>query len=70
VIRQDVRPTMDTDGVDLLRFVLAHELAHAIGLGHVGDPDELMYPYAAGHDRYQAGDLAGLAALGRPASCG
>ena len=70
VIRQDVRPTTGADGVDLLRFVLAHELAHAIGLGHVGDPDELMYPYAAGHDRYQAGDLAGLAALGRPASCG
>ncbi|MFN8021654.1 MAG: matrixin family metalloprotease [Acidimicrobiales bacterium] len=70
VVRDDVPLGIGSDGVDLLRFVLAHELAHAIGLGHVGDRAQVMYPYAAGHDHYQAGDLAGLATLGRAADCG
>ena len=30
-------------GVSLGALIL-HELAHAVGLGHVDDPDQLMYP--------------------------
>ena len=50
--------------------VLLHELAHAVGLGHVLDPTQVMYPQTTnGESQYGAGDRAGLAALGRPAGC-
>jgi len=52
----------DRDGA---RAIVVHELAHLVGLGHVGDPDELMYPQARPQvTELQDGDLAGLAALG------
>lgn len=46
--------------------VLRHELAHVIGLDHVDDPAQLMNPVAT-VPTFQAGDLAGLAALGQGA---
>jgi hypothetical protein len=50
--------------------VLLHELAHAVGLGHVLDPTQVMYPQTTNSEsQYGAGDRAGLAALGRPAGC-
>jgi hypothetical protein len=58
--------------------VLMHELGHVMGLGHVGDADEIMWsPNAPGSDRFPAGevtdwgngDLVGLQQLGRPAGC-
>ena len=50
--------------------VLLHELAHAVGLGHVLDPTQVMYPRTTNSEsQYGAGDRAGLAALGRPAGC-
>jgi len=50
--------------------VLLHELAHAVGLGHVLDPTQVMYPQTTnGESVFGAGDRAGLAALGAPAGC-
>lgn len=50
--------------------VLMHELAHAVGLGHVLDPTQVMYPQTTNSEsQYGAGDRAGLAALGRAAGC-
>ena len=50
--------------------VLLHELAHAVGLGHVIDPTQVMYPRTTSSEsEFGAGDRAGLAALGAPAGC-
>jgi hypothetical protein len=51
--------------------VLLHELGHAMGLQHVTDRRELMYPVALSRRAaaYAAGDLAGLRRLGRSAGC-
>lgn len=50
--------------------VLLHELAHAVGLGHVLDPTQVMYPQATNSEsQFGAGDRAGLAALGAQAGC-
>jgi hypothetical protein len=51
--------------------VLLHELAHAVGLGHVSDATQLMNAFAstAGPTTYAAGDLTGLWQLGAAAGC-
>lgn len=50
--------------------VLLHELAHAVGLGHVLDPTQVMYPQTTSSEsEFGAGDRAGLAAVGAPAGC-
>ena len=50
--------------------VLLHELAHAVGLGHVQDPTQVMYPQTTNSESaFGAGDRKGLAALGAPAGC-
>lgn len=50
--------------------VLLHELAHAIGLGHVDDQTQVMNPAAtSGESAFGSGDRAGLAALGSAAGC-
>jgi hypothetical protein len=50
--------------------VLLHELAHAVGLGHVLDATQVMYPETTNSEsQYGAGDRAGLAALGKASGC-
>jgi hypothetical protein len=52
--------------LELVRGTLTHELGHLVGLDHVDDPTQLMYPVAQpGRDRLAAGDLAGLALVGQ-----
>ncbi|CAN5285738.1 hypothetical protein BH09ACT12_BH09ACT12_26020 [soil metagenome] len=65
---------MDTDITDRLDSqiggsnaqlgLLLHELGHLVGLDHVDDPTELMYPTATSMSAYGPGDLQGLALLG------
>ena len=51
--------------------LLAHELGHAVGLMHVADRQQLMYPslHAGSPRRYAAGDRTGLDEVGRAAGC-
>lgn len=44
--------------------VLMHELGHVLGLGHVEDPRQIMYPAYHGQPTYGLGDLSGLAVEG------
>ena len=45
--------------------IVTHELGHLVGLDHVDDPTQLMYPSTTSSvSTFAAGDLAGLAALG------
>jgi hypothetical protein len=50
--------------------VLQHEMGHVMGLDHVGNARQLMYPMLQRSLlNLQAGDLLGLARLGRAAGC-
>jgi hypothetical protein len=55
-------------GIARARGVLLHELGHLMGLGHVDDPDQLMYPSTTMLGvEFADGDRRGLAAVsGRP----
>lgn len=45
--------------------IVKHELAHVVGLGHVGDSTQLMAASASVEvSDFSAGDLTGLAMLG------
>lgn len=44
--------------------VIMHELGHVVGLDHVTDPQELMFPSATYVTSWGPGDLQGLAAAG------
>ncbi|MGY2065627.1 matrixin family metalloprotease [Blastococcus sp. SYSU DS0619] len=54
----------DPAGVSGARAVVLHELAHLVGLAHVADPDELMYPTTSTVLDFGIGDLTGLSQLG------
>ena len=53
-------------GKKVVRAVVLHELGHLVGLDHVTAANQLMYPQIQpGVTDFGAGDLTGLAALGR-----
>jgi hypothetical protein len=47
--------------------VVMHEVGHLLGLDHVEDPAQIMYPAYHGQAAYGPGDLAGLAVEGSSA---
>ena len=52
-------------GREIARSIVLHELGHLMGLGHVDDEQQLMFPEARRDvPDFAAGDLTGLAALG------
>jgi hypothetical protein len=53
------------DGRSVVRSIILHELGHLIGLAHVDDEEQLMFPEARRDvPDFSAGDLTGLATLG------
>lgn len=53
-----------TTGAAQVHAIIVHELGHLVGLQHVDDPGELMYPENTGRLELGPGDREGLAALG------
>lgn len=54
-----------------LQSLLMHEIAHAVGLTHVSDRSQIMYPSLLRSHRaqFEAGDLNGLRAVGAEQGC-
>jgi hypothetical protein len=52
-------------GEAIARAIVLHELGHLVGLDHVTDAHQLMYPTTTTVLDLAAGDLTGLSALGR-----
>jgi hypothetical protein len=59
-----------------MELVIAHELGHLLGLGHVKDPAELMFSTQVAKgvipspiEGYGPGDLAGLELVGSDQGC-
>ena len=64
-LHTDVYRVADHDGRRVARSIVLHELGHLIGLAHVDDEQQLMFPEARREvPDFAAGDLTGLAALG------
>jgi hypothetical protein len=67
--RTDLRAG-DEDRARSWGATILHELVHLVGLGHVDDPDELMYTYpGSGPVELGPGDRAGLRELGGEGAC-
>jgi len=70
VVALDRLDRLPLTGAQSWRAVVEHELGHVMGLGHPTSTTQLLSTVmprtAAG---YQAGDVAGLAKVGRAAGC-
>lgn len=61
-----LEPKGTVSAEDIGRAIVLHELGHLVGLGHVEDPTQVMYPSSSYEVTSLAtGDLNGLAKLGR-----
>jgi hypothetical protein len=61
-----LEPAGKVSAEDVGRVIILHELGHLVGLGHVEDPTQVMYPSTSYEVTSLAtGDLNGLAKLGR-----
>lgn len=69
VIALDASDKLPLRGNSSWSAVALHELAHAMGLGHVSDRTQLMATVLPALSDLQAGDRAGLARVGRDAGC-
>ncbi|PNI07738.1 peptidase M10A and M12B matrixin and adamalysin [Arthrobacter sp. AFG7.2] len=56
---------LNPDGHLYAGAVILHELSHVMGLDHVDDPTQLMYPEIGTPEGLSAGDLNGLFELGK-----
>ncbi|TQJ69537.1 matrixin [Arthrobacter sp. SLBN-100] len=56
---------LDPDGHLYATAVILHELSHVMGLDHVADPTQLMYPEIGTPEGLSAGDLNGLYELSK-----
>lgn len=54
----------DPDDPSVAQAIVDHEFGHLVGLGHVDDPNELMYEHNLTRTTYGPGDREGLARLG------
>jgi hypothetical protein len=70
VIALDRTNRLPLTGAVSWKTTMLHELGHAMGLDHVGNNNQLMYPVLQ-RDLYglQSGDKAGLYKLGRASGC-
>lgn len=64
VLDTDVFDDLDGDHYASAQAIVDHEFGHVVGLDHVDDRGELMYPESIGVTTYGPGDLKGLALLG------
>jgi hypothetical protein len=47
----------------LLKTVILHEMGHFVGLGHIKDPNALMYPYSNGMTTFSDNDKRALCCI-------
>lgn len=69
VIALDRTDALPLTGANSWKTVALHEVAHAMGLGHVTDRTQLMASVLPAVTDLQAGDQAGLQRVGRAAGC-
>lgn len=70
VVALNASKSLPATGPVSWKVVLLHELGHAMGLGHAGAGNQLMYPVLPRTlTGLQSGDLQGLLRVGRPAGC-